>query len=348
MASDHVNRTLPNPYFIPRRLACPEQSTRRKKTVNLKFTHRDPIKFASKLQSGSVPRRPEYPSFSEDSKYPIYGNYSGYYGYRSKKQDGLIDPRLRSLDSSLFEGKKCLDVGCNSGAVTVDIAQLLRPSYILGIDIDQKLIKKARNHCSARFSIQKPDFAVPSISLGLSNTNEIQEELEHFPSCVSYMYGFVPQIQRPVPNRPLKDEEIAEPKFPTNIVFRDADIMAPTFRSNFLLNQEWNGYFDVVLALSITKWIHLHHGDAGIKEFFHTCYRLLKPDGSLILEPQSWNSYSKKIGWSPKFVKNYKTIQLKPEQFVGYLLKDVKFSSFETKEPVGNGEKGLSDSLFRL
>jgi hypothetical protein len=43
--------------------------------------------------------------------------------------------------------------------------------------------------------------------------------------------------------------------------------------------------------LSITKWIHLHGEDGGLLEFFHRVYRLLRPGGILVLEPQEWEGY---------------------------------------------------------
>ncbi len=50
----------------------------------------------------------------------IYGNYSGYYGYRTPSVE---DARLKMLTRSMFEGKRCLDIGCNAGELTAAIAR---------------------------------------------------------------------------------------------------------------------------------------------------------------------------------------------------------------------------------
>ena len=42
-----------------------------------------------------------------------------------------------------FYGKRCLDIGCHTGDVTLMITLLYEPDLMLGIDIDHKLISGA-------------------------------------------------------------------------------------------------------------------------------------------------------------------------------------------------------------
>lgn len=76
----------------------------------------------------------------------IYGNYSGYYGYRLEKN--IEDVRLSALMNyaDLFNGKELLDIGCNDGSLTIALAKRFSINFIVGIDIDAKLIARARNN----------------------------------------------------------------------------------------------------------------------------------------------------------------------------------------------------------
>ncbi|GMF23596.1 unnamed protein product [Phytophthora fragariaefolia] len=77
------------------------------------------------------------------------GNFRSYYTYRlGQKHQGELedDPRLAALDKFWFEGKRGLDIGCNSGELTIAIAKRLAPSYLLGVDVDPQLVSRARGH----------------------------------------------------------------------------------------------------------------------------------------------------------------------------------------------------------
>ncbi|CAF0766524.1 unnamed protein product [Didymodactylos carnosus] len=78
--------------------------------------------------------------FTEQGEATRYGNFKGYYGYRDPSQDN----RLTCMESQWFNQKDVLDIGCHSGHVTFFIAENFNPKTILGVDIDQQLIHRAR------------------------------------------------------------------------------------------------------------------------------------------------------------------------------------------------------------
>lgn len=80
--------------------------------------------------------------------------------------------------------------------------------------------------------------------------------------------------------------------------------------------------FDAILCLSVTKWIHLNHGDAGIKFMFKRIFKQLKPNGVLVLEAQAFETYKKRSKLTPEILQHYKSIQLKPDKFESFLLSD--------------------------
>lgn len=84
------------------------------------------------------------------SKKFIYGNYNRYYGYR--KGDGT-DPRIKIFEQhkDLFSQKDILDIGCNDGSVTIEMASRFAVKSITGIDIDKDLIGKAKKNCKYAF-----------------------------------------------------------------------------------------------------------------------------------------------------------------------------------------------------
>ncbi|XP_018784778.1 PREDICTED: probable RNA methyltransferase bin3 [Bactrocera latifrons] len=111
--------------------------------------------------------------------------------------------------------------------------------------------------------------------------------------------------------------------FPRNVFFR---------HQNYVLEDEAQlsndtQQYDLILCLSVTKWIHLNFGDAGLKMAFKRMFNQLRPGGKLILEAQNWASYKKKKNLTPEIYNNYRNIEFFPNKFHEYLLSsEVGFS----------------------
>jgi hypothetical protein len=87
------------------------------------------------------PRKNRYGKQRRNTQPPRYGNFQGYYGYRQPNHD----QRLRYLEHDWFHNKQVLDVGCHTGHVTFYVAEHFQPTQIVGVDIDQQLIQRARH-----------------------------------------------------------------------------------------------------------------------------------------------------------------------------------------------------------
>ncbi|XP_033763561.1 7SK snRNA methylphosphate capping enzyme-like [Pecten maximus] len=250
--------------------------------------------------------------FSKKGKF-IYGNYNRYYGYRNP--DTADDQRLMSFRKEWFEGKDAIDIGCNVGHVTLAVAKEMHPRKIIGIDIDSSLIAAARKN--VRHYISKENMSCGS-----------------FPISNTLSYG-------PIAAPPVNDV-YSYPKFPHNVVFVQGNYV---LERDELLELQKEDY-DVILALSLTKWVHLNFGDDGLKRMFKRIYRQLRPGGRLILEPQPWSSYKKKKKLTPEIYQIFKSISFKPEQFSDYLLsKEVGFSTCEVVDTPFNKSKGFRRTI---
>lgn len=94
------------------------------------------------------------------------GNYGRYYGYRTE------DPRLGYIPRELVAGKKCLDIGCNTGLFTLKIERRFRPQSILGVDVDPGLVKAAAGSLGEcrdwktfnAVAFRTEDFAAPALA----------------------------------------------------------------------------------------------------------------------------------------------------------------------------------------
>lgn len=115
------------------------------------------------------------------------------------------------------------------------------------------------------------------------------------------------------------NKQSIEKLFPFNIQFDQCNYV---LSDDVLVEMEVEK-FDVILCLSVTKWIHLNFGDAGLKRAFKRMFKQLKFGGYLILEAQqNWKSYKRRKNLSIEIKNNFQNIKLYPNKFDEYLLSD--------------------------
>ncbi|KAM7363891.1 U6 snRNA methylphosphate capping enzyme Amus [Cochliomyia hominivorax] len=222
----------------------------------------------------------------------IYGNYSQYYGYRNKDK-GYHDIRLDVFKEhqEIFKNKHILDIGCNSGFITMEVAKQFECKSIIGLDIDKTLINQAVKNLT-------------KLKKSLPMDNELKR-LQKFPFNITFVHG----------NYVLKDDVLLEIERPQ---------------------------FEVILCLSITKWIHLNFGDKGMKQAFKRMFLQLKPQGRLILEAQPSDNYGRRKKMTETIYKNFKEMKFLPQDFTQYLLSsEVGFVKMELMGVPDHCEKGF-------
>lgn len=229
------------------------------------------------------------------------GAYKQYYNRRSGDSCTGEDDRLPLVRTILEKISRphILDIGCNDGSLTIAIAKI-GPCQIVGIDIDAKLVNRARNTVRDFVLSSRRE---PSIAGMGCDTTKAQTDEDNV--------------------------------FPYNATFRCEDVCDEGART-----VAEKGKYDVVICLSVTKWIHITHGDEGIKRFFTTIRNCLNENGCMVLEPQLSKSYKKarKRGQAPKEMTLDK-IKLRPEKFKDYLLAEGGFHHMEMLRDVrGKGQ----------
>eukprot|EP00435_Cladocopium_sp_Y103_P012445 s1234_g3.t1 len=208
---------------------------------------------------------------------PLYahGNYGSYYSYRHSPEDVQGDRRLVALSERLgkdfLKGKEVLDIGCNSGLVSISAACHFSARRVVGMDLDSGLIQAAKEHLQS-----------------------------------------------------LEGES-------RSVEFRAEDILTCPLRRH-----DQPERFDVVLCLSVTKWIHFAHGDTGLHNLFKRCFKRTRPGGYFVLEPQEWGSYKKKRHLTREIRQTVAKIQIRPEDFEDYLQNAIGFEKVDVIEPPGD------------
>ncbi|XP_017076636.2 7SK snRNA methylphosphate capping enzyme bin3 isoform X2 [Drosophila eugracilis] len=143
---------------------------------------------------------------------------------------------------------------------------------------------------------------------------------EFFPISFPLTYGRVPHLP---PSSKSPNTFGNKNLFPANVFFRHTNYV---LKDESLMANDSQQY-DLILCLSVTKWIHLNFGDNGLKIAFKRMFNQLRPGGKLILEAQNWASYKKKKNLTPEIYNNYKQIEFFPNKFHEYLLSsEVGFS----------------------
>lgn len=117
--------------------------------------------------------------------------------------------------------------------------------------------------------------------------------------------------------------------FENNVFFRVANIQCDEDRrnvvSNFLLERN-KSCFDMVFCFSVTMWIHLNHGDEGLRNFLRYIASITD---FLLIEPQPWHCYQtaarrmRKLGCAP--FEHMATLQWRDnvvDEMVNYLESD--------------------------
>ncbi|KAE9464453.1 hypothetical protein C3L33_03618, partial [Rhododendron williamsianum] len=240
----------------------------------------------------------------------IFGNYRNYYGYRVG-QELEEDPRLKVLKKEWFEGKDCLDIGCNNGTITITIVNVGMLKEISLVDPEISLLHRIEDaHWNLRKTVKMSSRAVQSKPTKLEDSERMNGVQHH-----------VTEVQ---------SGETRNGKDLSHIV---------TFqKGNFV--KDWRPPED---SLSVAKWIHLNWGDDGLIILFAKIWKLLEPGGILILEPQPWNSYYKNRLVSEMAQTNYHNIKIYPEGFQEVLLDKIGFRMVENISSRLSGSKSGFD-----
>jgi len=292
------------------------------------------------------------------------------------------DHRLGLLQENDFKGKDILDIGCNSGVLTLEIASKFGVKSMLGVDTDTSVVGLAhRNrsrqlhaYMSADVDVLLPLFDVLASKMSEKEKVELRENLEkavrqnfwpksltQLGPCISekLLLDYLSQhlncstkvssVSVTSSNQPMVngDETL-------NLCRQVHGAWVCSFTCANAAALDWDvsaGLYDTVLMLSVSKWIHLNGGDDGIKRVFTNIFYALKPGGVFYFEPQPWASYAKRAKGNSVWKAALANIQLKPVDFPTYLVSDaVGFTSYTVLfEPDDNVKKGyLARPLYRF
>lgn len=321
------------------------------------------------------------PTVNRSLDKPVYGNFHRYYHIRNPA--GLdssasttdvhpalaLDSRvaailryLSSLPESWHSVTAALDIGCNVGKLTIQLAQTLagqpesgelRPICVTGVDIDPSLISQAREAAARARSLYRPNEQLEtqqaetaSHPASVAAQPHLPVDAAFFPSVFPLLFGAVSAPRR------INDRDEADAETKKDSV-HCAHLCAPQLD---FVAAEWvnlhtsdapspfhydphdlsrlqaadSAGYDVVLALSLTKWVHIQQGDPGLVKLFARIFSVLRPGGHLFLERQEWRSYHSAHGLDPTMRSKIKALQLRPDGDFEWLLDSLGLTLVET------------------
>eukprot|EP01044_Picomonas_judraskeda_P003822 COSAG03_NODE_324_length_8972_cov_5.452271_8_plen_447_part_00 len=235
----------------------------------------------------------------------LFGNYDAYYSYRRGPvgaEQRADDPRLQLLQRGWFEGRSVLDIGCNSGLITFALAEDFAPKSILGVDIDDNLIRRAQNRLArlrqtaARAASTGAAAATADSAAEVSSERETERHTEreierqsNSGGSLSYPHNIEFRTENFVARKHRRRKAPADSGIDSNTA---ATASKPASRTTY----------EIILCLSVTKWIHLNWGDAGLQTLFRRVWESLPTDGTglFIMEPQPWYACARNVAKLPR------------------------------------------------
>eukprot|EP00927_Polykrikos_kofoidii_P080007 TRINITY_DN76868_c0_g1_i1.p1 TRINITY_DN76868_c0_g1~~TRINITY_DN76868_c0_g1_i1.p1 ORF type:complete len:438 (-),score=75.25 TRINITY_DN76868_c0_g1_i1:231-1544(-) len=117
-----------------------------------------------------------------------HGNYGSYYGYRGSGSDLRLASIVKRLGADVFKGKDILDIGCNTGLVTIEAVHSYGARSAVGLDIDADLIQTAKSN---RRAAQKSGDGVGTGKISFRNEDILVCPLKRPPTMVPERFDLV-------------------------------------------------------------------------------------------------------------------------------------------------------------
>jgi 7SK snRNA methylphosphate capping enzyme len=254
---------------------------------------------------------------------PLHGNYRGYYSIR---REGAPDeePRLKSIINWLDSRedtkvlKRVLDIGCNNGQFTLQLCEALqgRSEQVYGVDIDRELILLAGSNTRKLNKFIKSDEETRVLGAGRRGRGTAAGPRKRL------------RLDEEEPSRPLVVEFLQSNWVYNDEMSRDRGVTCP----QNMMRMQWNDMkqvsqqdelgYDLIFAMSVTKWIHINHYDTGLRRFFARVATCLAPNGIFIIEPQAYKSYKHTLKVTPPDSqprKNFYALRIMPDDFAWIL-----------------------------